>query len=357
MEENLNREDRAILLALERVLAGGPDTWPASDSRPEDEARVCEYVELLGLVPYGLEPAAPSAGVKARLLARIAEPAIGAAATDATATDATPAGATAAHAPAAAEPVVQGWRPLGGATFDDLTFAQPTPAVPVDATLRRVPVVAGAEASDPNPRAEERAPAATPSPATVVSMPTAVPWWTYALAAMLAFCVLGLAFLAGKVRQQSVALARLDARLQVQPARDLSVINADFNDLQRRFHMVTAIAREVYPMKVVEPVGGSGGPTDAKIYVCGNHQRWYLNVQGLTPPPAGKEYHLWFLTERGGPVNGGVLKVRADASSEMDAQSMPAGTKAFAVTLEDAGAAHDDINGQMVLLAEESVSL
>ena len=48
--EGSGQDDRAILLALERVMAGGMEASEALE--PEQERQVREYVELLGLLPY-----------------------------------------------------------------------------------------------------------------------------------------------------------------------------------------------------------------------------------------------------------------------------------------------------------------
>jgi len=69
------------------------------------------------------------------------------------------------------------------------------------------------------------------------------------------------------------------------------------------------------------------------VWVCGRHQRWYLNVHGLTPAPAGSVYTLWFMTDDG-PINAGVIEVSGQRPGELAAPYMPDGTHSFQVTLE-----------------------
>lgn len=300
--EEMSREDRAIFAALERTAAGGQDTLAGPrQAGPRqagaDDKLVREYLEVLGLLPYGLDPVAPAAGTKARLLAEID-------------------GATPAEPPRQPAPATAGER----------TVAEPVPS-------NVVPMV---------------------RPSRVLPAPSFNPWIA-ALAATLAFCLVGLGYFAGRLKEQNLMLARLGAEMRVQPGTELVALQEELSTMKRRFHMVASIARKAYHMEGVERVGNQQMPAEGVVYVCGNHQRWYLNLQGLEPPPAGKEYNLWFLTEDG-MVNGGVVDVRPDASSEKDAQSMPMGTHGFAITLEVAGP-HDEPEGLMVLLGKEAVSL
>ncbi len=77
-----------------------------------------------------------------------------------------------------------------------------------------------------------------------------------------------------------------------------------------------------------------------------------MTLRGLEPPAAGGEYHLWFMTEAG-KVDGGRLEVRDDASSEMEALTMPSGTQGFLVTLEQ----QDEPEGLAILLGDTPINL
>ncbi len=458
--ENLNRDDRAILLALARVIASGTGVpLPASASRPQDEARVREYLETLGLLAYELEPAVPEPQLRARILAqaggRDVDPstersfdevtfaeASGAGSVDVTLQQATGfaspeadrpfdevtlaglgTGTDAAGASVTVSPVEQSspgrpearpfevgvqdtasWEFAGAIADATVTgsedlmsdhetvtretpseashpIAPPEPVAPAAAIVEPVaPIAAEPPVEPPAPVFEMEPvappvaeppvappvamepvapPASLPEPtplATVTESPAPASRWPYALlAAMLALCMLGVGYLAGKVNEQNSTIARLNSRLQALPVQDLGVLSDELSTMKRRFHMVTTVARKAYRMRAVETSGRSLEPSGV-VYVCGVHQRWYLNIQSLEPPPSGQAYNLWFLTEEG-MINGGTVEVTADASSEMDKPSMPVGTNGFAVTLERAGDAAQSPQGAMVLLAEDSVTL
>ncbi len=67
--KDLSAEDRAIEQAWDQVASGEPRL--ARDGEADAE-RVREYTELLGLLPYGLEPEAPPPRVKDRIMAQVA---------------------------------------------------------------------------------------------------------------------------------------------------------------------------------------------------------------------------------------------------------------------------------------------
>jgi hypothetical protein len=64
-------EDLTILAALETLERGidAPRDAARLDEASETLSRL--YTEVLGLVPYELDPVAPSAGAKARLMAAV----------------------------------------------------------------------------------------------------------------------------------------------------------------------------------------------------------------------------------------------------------------------------------------------
>jgi Anti-sigma-K factor rskA, C-terminal len=327
MTEDLDRDDRAVLTAMARLLASGAGVPVPRAAAEADETLIREYLEALGLLPYGLEPESPSPAIKERILARIAE------------------------------------RPLAGAgvrDFDEVTFAG-FAADPLDVTLHG----RGETAAGPRELGEpEWPPSVAAPPAGTIPFPrqrktaSAAPprrsRWNAALAAALVLCVAGLAYLADKVTEQNRTIARLTTELEGIPIADFATLYADLKAMEHRFDMVTTVAREAYHLQGVERV--SDRPVEGVVYVCGNHQRWYLNVQGLESPPAGQEYRLWFLTGDG-MIDGGAVHVEDGARAELEATTMPKGTQGFAVTLEDMGSDHRSPGGVMVLLGEESVSL
>ncbi|MEM7481973.1 MAG: anti-sigma factor [Acidobacteriota bacterium] len=71
-DERIDREDRAILAAIEALESGrvsGPTFLP--EESPEDRALEREYHELLGLIPEQIEPIEPSPEARERLMAAL----------------------------------------------------------------------------------------------------------------------------------------------------------------------------------------------------------------------------------------------------------------------------------------------
>ncbi|HEX9737008.1 MAG TPA: anti-sigma factor [Thermoanaerobaculia bacterium] len=191
----------------------------------------------------------------------------------------------------------------------------------------------------------ERRQAAPPPPASA----RRGGWGTSAMAAALAVCLLGLGYLLAKTEQQQTAIAELAARLAAADDR-----LAETSRARAQLDMITRVAQHVYPMHST-PTGSQRRPITGKVFVCGQHQQWYLNVQGLEAPPPGYDYCLWFETAAG-MVLGGTMTVR-DGVAELSAPSMPPGTKGFAVTLEKTGSHREKPQGDVLLLGEESISL
>lgn len=383
MSEQLDREDRAIEMALSRCLEHGDADATFESMEDVDESLLRQYTELLGLLPYELEPATPSLSTKVRLLAVVGGDA-GASGSMSARTE-RPVASAAVRGPVA---VPAAERSVEEMTFQAATLGNPRPSneplddipmyepSPVDVTLRHGTAEgvgsSAAEATRPSAAAtpemrivpDDDGVPEVAAPGFYGSPPPRPSWATWAMAAMLGVCMLGLGFLIGQSREQVAKIADLEERLQQQPEVDLDAgdrdptiitLQDDLATAQRRLRMVTEVAQSVYPMRTVSTQTAVDNRLDGTIYVCGQHQRWYLNVKGLAPPAPGKEYHLWFITEDG-TIDGGVVDVVAGAMAEKDANSMPPGTRGFSVTLEDEGV-RDTPEGLMVLLGEQAVSL
>ncbi len=96
--------------------------------------------------------------------------------------------------------------------------------------------------------------------------------------------------------------------------------------------MVTSVARYAYrmqsvaaPAAAVPAAGATGHPPQGMVYVCSHHQQWILSLEHLAPPPPGRAYHVQFRTA-GGVVDGGILRVGADARAGMEDVKLPPGT-------------------------------
>ena len=71
MNVDLSPEDRTILAALEALETGGGEPPAPGGDTEAAETLTRLYMEVLGLVPYELEPAAPRPEVKTRLLSAV----------------------------------------------------------------------------------------------------------------------------------------------------------------------------------------------------------------------------------------------------------------------------------------------
>jgi hypothetical protein len=285
-------EDLTILAALE-ALEGSLDApgGPArSDETSEMLARL--YTEVLGLVPYELDPVVPAPEVKARLMSTIASQISG-----------------------------------------DET--RPAPAVAEPARAAALPAPAPLRASQ-----EMRAPRMAP---VAASRPVRARRWPLALAAMFALAMLGLSlWLYSQVGSQNATIAALRSELSRERSRSEGAIakvrqlETDSLDLNQKFSLVTSQAVLVSPMR---PVGRPGQPAlqpDARgiLFVASDHQHWYMTLRNLQPVPASQRYKLWFVADAG-TVDAGSFSAQPGAPIELSSEHMPAGTKGVLVTLEN----------------------
>lgn len=291
--ETSTSEDLTILAAVESLETGTgvPGGAPRPDEETETLARL--YNEVLGLIPYELEPVAPSPGVRARLMARIAGEDMG------DETQPAPPEPPRAAAPAAVPPAPV--RPP----------APPTGEVRVQPQR---PAIAGTAS-----RRRSR--------------------WPLTLAASLA--VLGLALSAllfWNWQQDRETIARLNRELTEERSRaagafaQVRKMQSDTLDMRQKMELVTSPTVEVSALR---PMGAPPLQPAARglLFVAADHQHWYLSLKGLQPPGAGRVYKLWFATDQG-MVGVSSFPARAGVPIELSSQEMPAGTKAAMVTLE-----------------------
>jgi len=309
----------ALEVAFEGLQRGEPARHlrlVEEDDRPE---LVREYTELLGLLPWALDPAEPRPELRQDLLARLA----------------------------AARPA------LGERRFDEMTLVQRTAGdeLPAVADIRQMTAVDRTLVFSSQRRVADES---LPEPARAEPSRTRGGWVPFTLAAMLGLCLLGLGYLAGKLAEQAASLDRLHAELQstVRSENSLRTERDELVQARSNLEMITTVARYTYPL---HPTSNSQAKVNGAVWVCGRHQQWYLNLHGLDPAPAGQEYQLWFLTDKG-PVPGGTVEVGSDAAAELEAPSMPLNTEGFVVTLETVGF-HPAPEGKPILLADKSVSL
>lgn len=361
-----NVEEHAILAAFQHLEAqGGAGERPAAvlpgESAGVDPAELRIACEVAALLPYALDPLQPPTAIRSHLLAEVRR-------------RTAPHPAIPETAPAPEKAATAGRRTR---EFDELTWAgkarrEGLELEAVDATLLRTAGMPAA--ASPRPPGEVASPDDTGAPTPALwggrrsadeedertpSYGRALP---LAMAAGLAFALLGLGYLSGVMRQQAARLGNLEEQLEV-AVRETAVLrerNERLEAVRERFAMITTVAQRAYPLKAMPAADRRlaplpGGEPTGIVYVCGNHQQWYLNLQGLPPAPAGRQYNLWFLTAEGA-VGGGVLRAEADRAVEAEAPSMPPGTRGFAVTLESEGP-HGEPEGPYVLLGDDAVSL
>ncbi|MEM7352747.1 MAG: hypothetical protein AAF657_18275, partial [Acidobacteriota bacterium] len=231
----MDREERAIEQALSQAMATGSEPRLVQGGEGADAELVREYTELLGLLPYELEPETPSASLKDQILNRV-------------------------RGAANASPAAAAARSEAVETF-------PTaPATPVPTPMM---------------------------PAATAAAPRS--WSQLALAAAFAVCLLGLGFTGGLVWQQGQKIDELNRQLALVPPSpqpnpllqgqmlqqgEMLQAQQELATLRDRLNMITVIARQAYPMRRVSHQAVRQGAAEGIVYVCGQHQRWYLHLQG-----------------------------------------------------------------------------
>jgi hypothetical protein len=301
-QEHQEDEDRTLLALIEALERGAAPAdlagrLPGGEAG-ETLARL--YTETLGLIPFALDPVAPSPALRARVMAIV--------------------------------------------TGDDTQEVdRSTPAAPAAAPI-------------PAPRAARPAPQ-SPLPAAALPPPAAPRRprrWPLALAAGLVLALLGLsAWLYRNLEQKGAQLAasetkadRLQSELDAERARageaaavraELDRLRSQMGDLAQQFSLVTSPTVEMSPLR---PTGQVPFARQARgrIYIAGDHQHWYLSVHDLAPSGAGREYQLWFLGDQG-PVSGGTFTANPGEPAHLSSAHMPPGTKAIVITLEPAAGA------------------
>jgi len=290
-------DDPTILAALEALDRGidSPGGAPRPNELSENDTLARLYTEVVGLIPYQLQPVEPSPEVRTRLMALLQ-------------------GETAQ--PAAPAP------PASPAVDAAQAASAPPAAVPLQASQEvRVPrTVSSVQGAAVARRSRSR--------------------WPLALAASLSFLLLGLSvWLYLQLGQQQQTIATLQQELDTERARVAEVtaeaqrIQAAALDMREKFSLVTSPAVEVSPMR---PVGSPPPQPYARgiLFVASNHQHWYVSFNGLQPAANGKAYKLWFVADQG-TVSGGSFTARPGDPMELSSKHMPAGTKGVLVTLEE----------------------
>ena len=252
---------------------------PSSESADaESETLERETIELLGLLPYGLEELKPSPSTKARLMAAV----------------------------------------RGEDRDQDHITSQ--------------------------------------APAEVVAMP-ARSWqsWLLPLAASLIIAFLGVSVWQqfSRLEEQQSTIDRLASQLSETniESTQLAEYEEQLQSMQEQLALVTSKGVEVCTLQP-KYVGAVETNARGTLFVASDHQHWYLRIDDLEPCPLGRSYQLWFVTEDGTAVDGGILQIEHGVELEVTADTMPQGTVEVSVTLEPAGGSAEP-SGPLVLHGDE----
>jgi len=293
VNEELTAEDRTILAALEapgEPLASGEPSDPSETA--EMMARL--YTEVLGLLPFELEPEAPRSEVKARLLA-------------------------AARGEAA--PAVP---PAASEAMDETQEVDPRPAPLPPPVQTSRPVLSRERPSAPR--------------VAMVSRRRSV--WPALLAASLILALGGLSgWLFLRQTRMEETIARLESDLAAerrergQSESAMTGMRSAMERMRVNFAMVTAPAVKVSPLR---PVDGQS-PARGTLFVAADDQHWYLAVHGLPPAAPDRDYQLWWVADEGRMVSGGTFDPTPGEKVEMFSETMPERTQDVVITLEPEG--------------------
>ena len=167
-------------------------------------------------------------------------------------------------------------------------------------------------------------------------------------------------FLALQTRNQQRTIDALVVKLEERMDQqvELEHLRAQLLDFEQRFDMITTVAAGLYPLRA--PQGASEADPLAPrgvMYVCANHQQWYLHLQNLQPTPRGQAYFLWFLTDEG-PVEMKNFRVETFGQRvQFRRTSMPPKTHGVVLSMQPMGDAPQRPGGAVVLSGDHSIKL
>lgn len=208
------------------ALAGEP-------GREEASAELRELLEAWAALPLALEPSAPSAATRERLLARV--------------------------------------------RADDV----PAPPLPFAGAAER-------EVSPDEGRGDS---------SRASWLDRAQPWLLPLAATLVVALLGVSAGLWSRLDDQSRHIARLTERVEELSAEPAAVaVQARLEALEQYLRVVSTPGVEVCPLRLTATQTASSA-TRGILYVAPNHQHWYLALSGLPPAPEGQSYHLWFFVD------------------------------------------------------------
>jgi hypothetical protein len=321
----------AVLAELGRTPGSEDTRVTSAEDEVEDVLRRLD-LEAVGLLAYALEPEPPSAATREALLARLSG--------DST-QEVSP--VETARPELDLEPIDLGPETEPAAVAPE-TVPPPAPARPVPAAA---------------------APAVRPAPSAASAYPERAAASRRRsrgglLAAMFALAALGLggwaAWLSSELASSRGRVARLESeltRVTRERSEERATLAARVAELEQRAEFASGPASVVFTLR--PPAGSSQPLARGKLWVAADHQHWQLDVAGLQPTPAGREYQIWFMVDSF-PFSGGSFAIEdVRIGGRVDAR-MPAGTQGVTVTLERAGGAPRPTS-PVLLAADEAVEL
>lgn len=164
--------------------------------------------------------------------------------------------------------------------------------------------------------------------------------WLLPVAAGIAALGIGYALsMVGTVRRQQEELGRLRADEQ-----RLVEVESELAATRDAMQLVSSRGVAICPLRPVgaaDDASANGQGPYGLLFLAADHQHWYVRVAGLDAAP-DRYYRVWFETDDGMVPAGNLV----GSELELGSPSMPEGTRAFLVSLEDEpepGAPSDEI--------------
>ncbi len=221
----------------------------------------------------------------------------------------------------------RGYLELMGLLAHELDPVSPAPEVKAE-LLARLGGEGGAAQVVPFQRPES-APSSEPRRPVGLSM---------AIAAALALLTVGLAAWGGWLslrlsdEETTVAELREQVSQQAVETAQLQEIRAELASLEQRFTLVTSSDVRICPLSATGEALEQPRAT-ARVYMSQARHGWVLAADHVEPCPLGRNFHVWFRTDKG-VVSGGSFKVQEGERIEIAADDLPDGTNAVLITLE-----------------------
>lgn len=294
-ERDEHLDERSIQEALE-AFEPGADEGAAGEERPEDPERetlLRLHRELWGLLPYALDPVAPSETSRRRVLAAVRA---------------------------------------------EKRRGRPAPA----------PAPSGRPDEPTAPPAPDTGPPRRRGGWTLLAATVALA--ALGLAGWLAIELFHREAVLADLRQALAASPAAETDL-AELADDLRGLHEQMAALRESMAIVTSPRVEICPLRPPDPEAPQPAARGL-VYFEPVDGRWLATAEGLEPAPAGQVYRLWFLVD-GAAQLAGHFTVQPGAPVQLTSAGLPEGLYGIAVTLEPADAVTEAPTGATVLYGAE----